>query len=500
MNVLFINPPRIRPDMPVLRDEICFQDVIYTPFPIRIAQTASVLRKTNPSCKIKVIDANALNISLDELGKNFPPADIVIFPSACGIIREDIKVAALAKKKNPRTKTVLIESIVAPWYPDRFLSDFREIDIIVQGQPEKVIPNIVSSFDYLESVRGISYRSQRGIINNGAADIMTDLDSMPFMAYDLFPMEKYSISIIDAPMHEKIIPGIRMRTTRDCPYGCPFCIIGSSKLRGYDRKWKAMSVKRVVDEIEYAVKEWGIWGFFFWDETFTLDKKRAYAISEEIIKRKLKMEWRCLTRIDCVDNDLLAIMYRSGCRQIEYGLESGDPELRKELHKNFPDEDAIAVVKQTRAAGIRANVDMIVGMPWESKQSLKKTLSLAKRLNADNVHLTMAFPYPGTDFYSIAEKESLLHVTDMYGLMINERVRIGAKACVRTRHLDSPELEKQWQSIRSKINTYYTVRKVLCEPSSYIQLFKSCRNPGEFFALLKKACRRFFKTLIPRTS
>ncbi len=500
MRILLVNPPRIKQNMPTLRDEICFQDVIYTPFPIRLAQTAGVIIKKFPSAKIQIIDANAMNYDLRKLEDEMPQADILIFQSAAGIIREDSQVATIAKKKNKNIKTIIIESVVAPIYPQRFLNDFPDIDIIIQGQPERIIPDIIENIDNLSVVHGIAYRDCDSVKVNPESDLIADMDSIPYMAYDLFPMEKYSVSMIDAPMHEKVIPGICIRTTRDCPYGCPFCIIGSSPARGYDGKWRAMSVKRVVDEIEHAINEWGVWGFFFWDETFTLDKKRAFEICREIIDRKLRLEWRCLTRFDCIDKNLLEIMHKAGCRQIEFGLEAGDPQSRKQLHKNFPDELAISIVKQARKIGIRVNVDMIVGMPWETKQTLDKTLKLAKKLNADNVHLTMAFPYPGTKFYDIAEKENLLQIDDIYDLMINQRIRIGAKPVVKTRNLSDADIENGWKKIRSSINRYYLLRKVFLEPASFAKLFISCRNPEEFFVLLKKGIKRFFRILMFKTS
>jgi len=500
MRVLLVNPPRIKADMPTLRDEICFQDVIYTPFPIRLAQCAGVILQKFPAIKIQAIDANAMNMDITKLQTEMPSADVLIFQSAAGIIREDSQVATLAKSKNRAVKTIIIESVVAPIYPDRFLNDFPDIDIIIQGQPERIIPDIIENIGNLSEVRGIAYRDGDKIRINPESSLITDMDSIPFMAYDLFPMEKYSISMIDAPLHEKVIPGICIRTTRDCPYGCPFCIIGSSPARGYDGKWRSMSPKRVVDEIEHAITQWGVWGFFFWDETFTLDKKRAVLICEELIKRKLKLEWRCLTRIDCVDKQLLQIMYKAGCRQIEFGLEAGDPQSRKQMHKNFPDELAVSVVKQARKIGIRVNADMIVGMPWETKETLDKTLKLAKKLNADNVHLTMAFPYPGTKFYDIASAENLLQINDMYDLMINLRVRIGAKAFVKTRALSDKDIENGWKKIRTRINRYYLLKKVFFEPSGFFKLFVSCRNPEEFFVLLKKGIRRFMRILFSKTS
>ena len=254
MHILIINPPRLKPDMPTLRDEICFQDVIYTPFPIRLAQLAGVIRHQFKNHKLTVIDANAQGLTIDQLKEQLPDADLLIIQSAAGIIREDYKVCTAMKEKFPKSRALMIETVVAPYFPERFLNDFPAVDIVLQGQPEQLVPEVIKSFDDLSAVNGIAYRSGKTIQLNDPAEITINLENMPFMAYDLFDMERYSISMIDAPLHEKIIPGIRMRTTRDCPYGCPFCIIGSTPLRGYDKKWKAMSVKRVVDELEYIIK------------------------------------------------------------------------------------------------------------------------------------------------------------------------------------------------------------------------------------------------------
>ena len=140
-------------------------------------------------------------------------------------------------------------------------------------------------------------------------------------------------------------------------------------------------------------------GIFFWDETFTINQKRTMTMCDEILRRGLKFTWRCLTRVDTLSQPLLEKMYEAGCRHIEFGLESGDQAVRTQLQKKFPDEKAIEAIRWTRDAGISANCDFIVGMPWETPQTLNKTIDLAKKLMADNIHLTMAFPYPETEFH-----------------------------------------------------------------------------------------------------
>ena len=481
MKILLINPPKYEKKLYTLRDEICFQNVKYVPFPLRLAQVAGVLKHVSD---IQVIDANALELGWGELEEQIPECDAVIFQSAAGLITHDMKVADIAKRKLGKdVKTILIESVIAPIYPVRMLEDFPNLDIIVRGQPEVVIPDIIKNMESkLKNVKGIAFRDADGkIVATDPAIIMSSLDRLPFMAYDLFPMDRYSIGYLDLPFHEKLVPGIRIRTTRDCPYACPFCIIGSSKWRGYNRKWKAMSPERALSELEYVVDKYKMHGFFFWDETFTLDQSRAEKICDGIINRNLKLQWRCLTRIDCINQSLLEKMARAGCKLIEYGIESGDSSVRKNMQKNFSNQEAIDVIKRTKDTGIKANCDLIVGMPWDDKNTLHRTFELAKKLDADNIHLSMAFPYPKTQLYDIAERESLLNVEDIYNLMIEERVRVGAHAVMRTRSLSSDDLEKNWKRIRNGVNRYYLFENVIKRPSVIGNILKK----HGFSAILK---------------
>ncbi len=481
MKILLINPPKYEEQLYTLRDEICFQNVKYVPFPLRLAQVAGVLKHVSD---VQVIDANALELGWGELEEQMPECDAVIFQSAAGLITHDMKVADIAKRKFGKdVKTILIETVLAPIYPERMLEDFPNLDIIVRGQPEVVIHDIIKNMrSNLKNIKGIAFRDANGkIVATDSAKIMNSLDELPFMAYELFPMDRYSIGYLDLPFHEKLVPGIRMRTTRDCPYACPFCIIGSSKWRGYDRKWKAMSPERVLKELEYVVDKYKIYGFFFWDETFTLDQSRVRKICDGIIDRNLNLEWRCLTRIDCINQSLIEKMAGAGCKLIEYGVESGDPSGRKDMQKNFSNQEAIDIIKQTKDAGIKANCDLIVGMPWDDKNTLHRTFELAKKLDADNIHLTMAFPYPKTQLYDIAEKENLIVASDMYPLIVGERVRVGAHAVMRTRKLSVDELEKIWKRIRKGINRYYLFKNVIKRPS----VIKTILKKRGFSAILK---------------
>jgi len=487
MRVLLINPPRHDERLYTLRDEICFQNVKYKPFPIRLAQLASVLQKEHD---VEAVDANGDGLGWEELAERIADADAVVIQSAPGLLRHDLEAARLAKERiSDQVLTVLVESGVAPIYPERVMRDFPVVDVVVRGQPEAIVPEALRHASDLSPVAGIAYRSETDVTITELGESVRELDDLPFMAYDLFDPQNYTIGYLDAPMHEKVVPGIRMRTTRDCPYKCPFCIIGSSPARGYDGRWRAMSVERVVDELDHVANVRGVRGFFFWDETFTLNQKRAEQICDAVIERGLDLEWRCLTRIDCVNPGLLEKMAAAGCKLIEFGVEAGDPAVREQLHKKFTDDEAIEVVRIAQSNGMRINCDMIVGMPWETSETLEATKRLAKRLKADNLHLTMAFPYPETELHRIATEEDLVEADDLYDLMVEERVRVGAKPVCRTRALSRDDLEDAWTEVRRSIDRYYIRHNVLLKPWQFVGPLRDAMGRGEGLKAIKKGLK-----------
>ncbi len=498
--VLFVNPPRVHETLHTLRDEICFQDVTYVPFPLRLAVAAAQVREL-PGIEAVAIDANALGMSWEALEDALPAADAVVFQSAAGLVRHDMRVAEMAKKKlGPGTHTILIESVVSPLYPERILNDFPAIDFLVRGQLEAVIPPLVSALSQgspgPSDVRGLAFRDEYGqCVKTPEPRPSEDLDGLPFMAYDLFPMEKYTAGLLDAMMHERQAPGICIRTTRDCPFACAFCIIGSSPYRGYDRKWRYMSVERTLAELTHVVKTLGIRRFFFWDEVFSMDRRRAAKLCDEIVKRGLDIEWRCLTRIDLLNEELIGKMAAAGCKFIEFGIESGNREARNEMNKKFSDEEAIRIVGLARKAGIRVNCDLIVGMPWETEESLEETIGLAKRLDADNIHLTSAFPYPGTRFHDIATAENLLRVDDLYALMLDTRVRVDILPIVRSRTMSAEALSEGWNRARKAINRHYFVRHLLLNPRDLRNVLAG-RGARGLAALIPKGWRFVRESLL----
>src|SRR5262245_27583709 len=156
MRILLISPPKYREGFHTLRDEICFQDVIYVPFPLRLAMVGGILKDEHD---VAGIDANAMDYTYEELEEKMHQADMVIIKSASGLLTHDLRALKIAKNKlGPQVLTVLIENIVAPAYPERLLQNFPELDVIVRGQPEVVFQEWKKNFGNPEKVNGLAFR------------------------------------------------------------------------------------------------------------------------------------------------------------------------------------------------------------------------------------------------------------------------------------------------------------------------------------------------------
>jgi radical SAM superfamily enzyme YgiQ (UPF0313 family) len=171
------------------------------------------------------------------------------------------------------------------------------------------------------------------------------------------------------------------------------------------KSYRKRDPKNVIKEIELIVRE----GFEYMeieDDCFTLDKKRAKEICELIIKKKIKINWGCETRIDCVDEKLLAIMKRAGCTNVRYGIESGNEKIRSDIiGKKITNEEIRKVIKNMKEKGLISVAYFMFGHPTESFKNMKETIEFALEIDPDYVDFHLAMPIPGSRLFEIATKE-----------------------------------------------------------------------------------------------
>jgi radical SAM superfamily enzyme YgiQ (UPF0313 family) len=195
---------------------------------------------------------------------------------------------------------------------------------------------------------------------------------------------------------------------RGCPYDCTFCV---SKAY-YGKKVRSRDAIKVVDEIAWDQKEFGVNDFFFWSESFTLMKKQVMTICDEIMRRQLGIRWVCNSRVDNVNEELLNKMRKSGCWLISYGIESGSQEILDRSKKGTTLNQAREAVAISRKLGFQLSGHFLFGLPGETVETMRKSIDFARELDLDFAQFYCATPWPGTQLYDEALKNGWLNTTD----------------------------------------------------------------------------------------
>jgi len=279
-------------------------------------------------------------------------------------IKLALKLARLVKMIDPEI-LIVFGGPQAGFMPKEALRRMRQVDVILRGEGENVLPELVRcvvSGSDPRHIKGIVFMLDDKVIETSPAPFASDLDSLP---------SPYANDVFELGQHESAI----MLTSRGCSFNCAFCYTP----RAFGRRIRAHSPRRVLADMTICVKA-GIGRFFFADPSFTFDKERVAAIMRGIIKRRWKVEIWCETRSDLIDKPLLELMAKAGVIYIAYGLESVDPEVNKTLRKPVDLEHFEKIVRLTRAAGIEPEVFTLYGLPGQNTASCFRTLDFLKRL------------------------------------------------------------------------------------------------------------------------
>ncbi len=289
-----------------------------------------------------------------------------------------IDIARQVKQKAPHA-TVVFGGVGATFLWSHLLTHFPEIDYVVRGEGEYTFLELIR---FLESgagglpmhIDGLALRRQNTPVKTGDREPVADLDSLPMPA-DHFTFQHVSL-------------------TRGCPSGCTFC--GSPAL--WKRRVRTHSATYFVDQLERLHRK-GVGFFFVSDDTFTLQRDRVIDVCRQIIERGLKITWAAISRVDCVDAEVLVWMRRAGCTQISYGVESGSREIRAVYHKKISDAAICRAFDLTQRTGIMARAYFIYGAPGESDRTIDASLALIRRIRPLAAIFYLLDLFPGTALY-----------------------------------------------------------------------------------------------------
>lgn len=371
---------------------------------IGIAYIAAILRDAGH--KVKVLDAYVDTLTLPEILeaiKKYDPTILgvsVLTPSSdvvCEISRNIRKLLPLIK--------IVMGNLHASLFSDEILSK-NYADYIVHREGEVTMLELLKTIEEeggFEHVKSISYNKDGVIINNPLRPFIEDLDSLPFPAWDLLPMEKYSTdprTAVKAGKSEMQILG-----TRGCPNQCTFCSSRTEKHQG--SKYRMRSPSRIVDEIVYMNEKYGAEVFGFSDLAFPLVKSHAEEFCNELIRRKVnkKIKWFSECRVKPLDAGLLALMKRSGCVRLCFGIESGNDGMLHSIKKNFTVADVRRAVEMARKAGLDVDGMFMIGLPGETEDMIKETIALAIDIKVRYAIFNIFVPYPGCELWDSLTKE-----------------------------------------------------------------------------------------------
>jgi radical SAM superfamily enzyme YgiQ (UPF0313 family) len=375
---------------------------------IGIAYIAAVLRENG--FNVQVVDAYVNSYTLMDI-MNIIRQDTpdiigvsVLTPSAEVVyeISRNIRITF------PQIKIVM-GNMHASLFSDEILS-MGYADFVVHREGEITMPLLLKALENknnLESVNGISFKKNNVLVNNPMMPHMDDLDLLPFPAWDLFPMHKYSTD----PRTEVKKGTVEMQilATRGCPNQCTFC--SSRTDRSLGSKYRIRNPKSVVDEMIYMHEVYENEVFSFMDLAFPLVRKHAIEFCNEIISRRLgeKFKWVTECRVKSLDDELLMFMKKAGCVRVCFGIESGNDEILKLLKKGFTTEDVRKAVRMAQKAGIEVDGMFMIGLPGETAATIAETIDFAIELNVRYAIFNIFVPYPGCELYDILKAQGKIN-------------------------------------------------------------------------------------------
>jgi len=380
MNVLFINPP-IRTKLPP-----------YT-YPVGICYVASFLREHGH--QVKIIDINGYRLTKNEFTKTLEREtfDVIGLGGLITTFNHNKWISQYIKTHYPDV-LIFAGNTVASTIP-RILLTNTKVDIVVDGEGEETCLDLINTLEQgrpLDRVNGIIYKNIEGkIVENPRRDPIRDLDSLPFPAWDLIPMEIYL-------ENNTKLTGIRsalISTIRGCPYNCRFCC---KTFIGY--KVRSRSPKNVIEELIKLIKDYKIEGFLPGDDLFIYDKARVMKFCDLLIKENLHyLKWSSSARANLLTKELVEKMKTAGCIRIDFGFESHSQKVLDYYNKKITVQDQQRAINICKEAGMPFFASYIVGARNEDEDSLRECDEFCRKNGYQYYPSNLLMPLPGTAIY-----------------------------------------------------------------------------------------------------
>jgi len=365
--------------------------------PLGLATIAAYIREQG--INVSIIDAWAESLSLEELEQKVSHSGADIIGIYIVSPRYTLGKATIKTCRQALPDSLIVAGGPHPSaMPEATLNDIPELDVCVIGEGELTMAELVRAIENgadLSAVDGLAYRDGNEIKITKTREFIKDLDTLPFPARDLFPMDKYNNP---PPPHGRKKPFLTIITSRGCPYTCAYCSKSVFK-----QNYRTRSPEKVCDELEELINKYQAKEILFVDDDFSMDMQRAEKICDEIIRRRLKFRWTTSTRVDQVNEQLLKKMKQAGCWMMIYGFESGNQHILDVVNKRFTIQQTIDGFEMARKAGMATLANFIIGLPQETKETIQDTINLIKKIRPTFISGGILIVYPGSNLHKMIQ-------------------------------------------------------------------------------------------------
>lgn len=325
------------------------------------------------------------------------------FSSICSSYPLTLRIISALRQRRPEA-CIILGGPQATATAVATLHGFPAVDVVVRGEGESVLPTLLSSIVAgadLRSVAGITFRSGSNIVQNVEADLLTDLDSLPLPAYHLLP-------------NVKSLDYLPIEIGRGCPFRCTFC----STSQFFRHRFRLKSPKTAVAQMAQLKVTYGLCRFELVHDNFTASRRQAAAFCEELLSLSLGVQWSCSARTDCLDDELIDLMWKAGCRGVFLGVESGSGKIQKCIRKNLNIDEAKKRLRRLNRRKIETAVAFITGFPEETWDDVRDTAHFyldVMRFDYIEPQITLLSPLAGTPIYKRHKDELIFDdvISDM---------------------------------------------------------------------------------------
>ncbi|WDP89771.1 MAG: B12-binding domain-containing radical SAM protein [Desulfobacter sp.] len=381
-------------------------------FPQGLAYIAAVLKKQG--CEVEIYSQDVHHFPDDHLTQYLDrnKFDIIGVSIIAGYYqyKKLLSISRAIERSRQRPAHYIIGGHGPCPEPEYFLGK-TGADVVVMGEGEETIVELCRAFANhapLNDIKGIAYSDGGKVKINPRRELIQDIDTIPWPAYELFPIEYYRLLRMPHCSHSDFI--MPLLSGRGCTFTCNFCY-------RMDKGFRPRSAQAIVEEISFLKKEYGITYIAFSDELLMSSKKRTREICEAFLKANLNIKWDCNGRLNYAVPEVLDLMKRAGCVFINYGIEAYDNQVLKKMNKALTISQIDKGIAATLAAGISPGLNMLFGHIGDTRETLNAAVEFLIRHDdgAQMRTIRPVTPYPGSPLYDEAIKRGLIEdIDDFY--------------------------------------------------------------------------------------